>query len=38
LPASWKEADIVPIPKQSPVTNVEKHLRPISLTEKLKNF
>jgi hypothetical protein len=32
LPASWKEADIVPIPKQSLVTNVDKHLRPISLT------
>ena len=25
-------ADVVPISKQNPVTNVKKHLRPISLT------
>ena len=29
LPQSWKFADIVPIPKQKPVKNVNKHLRPI---------
>jgi hypothetical protein len=32
LPRSWKEADIVPVPKQRIVKDVSKHLRPISLT------
>ena len=32
LPQSWKEADIIPIPKQKPVKDINKHLRPISLT------
>jgi hypothetical protein len=32
LPQSWKCADIVPIPKQKPVQEVNKDLRPISLT------
>ena len=32
LPPSWKEADIVPVPKQRIVKDVSKHLRPISLT------
>ena len=32
LPQSWKKADITPIPKQKPVHDVSKHLRPISLT------
>ena len=32
LPHSWKHADITPIPKQTPVQDVNKHLRPISLT------
>ena len=32
LPESWKKADITPIPKQKPVRDVNKHLRPISLT------
>jgi hypothetical protein len=31
-PPSWKEAHIVPIPKQKPVNDVNKDLRPISLT------
>ena len=31
LPPSWKEADIVPIPKQKPVNDVNKDLRPNSL-------
>ena len=31
LPQSWKHADIVPIPKQVPVYDVNRHLRPISL-------
>ena len=32
LPQSWKEVDIAPVPKQTPVDDVNKHLRPISLT------
>ena len=32
LPESWKKADITTIPKQKPVRDVIKHLRPISLT------
>ena len=32
LPPAWKEADVVPVPKQRPIRNVSKHLRPISLT------
>ena len=32
LPKSWKRADINPIPKKTPVLDVNKHLRPISLT------
>jgi hypothetical protein len=32
LPMSWKNADIVPVPKQKPAKYVNKDLRPISLT------
>ena len=32
LPTAWKLADVVPVPKQKPVEDVNKHLRPISLT------
>ena len=32
LPQSWKHADIVPIPKQVLVYDVNRHLRPVSLT------
>ena len=32
LPTSWKKADITPLPKSSPVSDADKHLRPISLT------
>ena len=35
LPRSWKEVDIAPVPKQTPVDDVNKHLRPISLTPVL---
>ena len=35
LPLSWKEADIVPVPKQRPIQDINKHLRPISLTPYL---
>lgn len=32
LPALWKTATIVPLPKKHPPTTIEKDLRPISLT------
>ncbi|XP_020893485.1 uncharacterized protein LOC110232605 [Exaiptasia diaphana] len=38
LPQSWKDADIVPIPKQKPIHNVNKHLRRISLTPVLSKI
>ena len=38
LPQSWKEADIVPVPKQAPADDVNKHLRPISLTPVLSKL
>lgn len=38
LPSSWKHADITPIPKQTPVHNINKHLRPISLTPILSKL
>ena len=34
-PPSWKSADTVPIPKQKPIKDVNKHLRPILLTSIL---
>ena len=38
LPQSWKEADIAPVPKQIPADDVNKHLRPISLTPVLSKL
>ena len=39
LPLSWKEADIVPVPKQRPIQDVSnKHPRPISLTPILSKI
>ena len=32
LPQAWREANVVPVPKQGPIRDVNKHLRPISLT------
>ena len=32
LPSSWKHAYVVPVPKEKPVREVNKHLPPISLT------
>ena len=32
LPPSWKLVDIVPLTKQKPTKDINKHLRPISLT------
>ena len=31
-PGQWKMANIVPIPKEKPVKDINKHLRPVSLT------
>ena len=38
LPQSWKEADIALFPKQTPADDVNKHLRPISLTPVLSKL
>ena len=38
LPPSWKQADVVPVPKQRPVQDINKHLRPISLTPILSKI
>ncbi|XP_022808365.1 uncharacterized protein LOC111345348 [Stylophora pistillata] len=35
---SWKEADVVPVPKQRPLQDINKHLRPISLTPILSKI
>ena len=38
LPTSWKLADLVPLPKQKPVEDLIKHLRPISLTPAISKL
>ena len=38
LPQSWKHANVAPIAKQTPVYDVNKHWRPISLTPVLSKF
>ena len=38
LPSLWKKADITPLPKLSPITDINKHLRPISLTPILSKL
>ena len=38
MPQSWKLANVAPIPKQTPVYDVNKHLRPISLTPVLSKL
>ncbi|PFX26424.1 hypothetical protein AWC38_SpisGene8894 [Stylophora pistillata] len=38
LPPSWKEADVVPVPKQRPINDINKHLRPISVTPILSKL
>ena len=37
-PSSWKLANIIPVPKQSPVQDVNNHLRPISLTPAISKI
>ena len=38
LPRVWKQADITPIPKKKPVSNISKNLRPISLIPALSKL
>ena len=38
LPTSWKMANVSPIPKTRPVNDINKHLRPISLTPILSKI
>ena len=38
LPPLWKEADVVPVPKQRPVQDINKYLRPISQTPILSKI
>ena len=38
LKRTWKEADIVAIPKQKPIQDVNNHLRPISFTPVLSKL
>ena len=38
VPPSWKQAEILPIPKISQVTSQAKHLRPIAITPVLSNM
>ena len=38
LPPVWKEADVVPIPKQKPIQDINRQLRLISLTSVLSKL
>ena len=38
LPSCWKQANITPIPKEKPVKDMSKQLRPISLTPVLSKL
>ena len=38
LPPIWKQANVTPLPKERPVTDVSKHLRPISLTATMSKM
>ena len=38
LPSPWKPADVVPLPKQKPVEDLSKQLRPISLTPAISKL
>ncbi|PFX30132.1 Neuropilin-1 [Stylophora pistillata] len=35
LPRSWKCADVTPLPKNKPIKDIKKDLRPISLTQSI---
>jgi hypothetical protein len=38
LPIVWKRANITPIPNEKPVREINKHLRPISLTSAVSKL
>ena len=38
VPQSWKEANIIAIPKKKPITDINNHLHPISLTPILSKL
>ena len=38
LPSPWKLADVVPLPKEKPVEDLSKQLRPISLTHAISKL
>ena len=38
LPPDWKCANVTPVPKESPVRDINKHLRPISLTPAISKI
>ena len=38
LPPVWKKADVVPIPKEKPIQDINRQLRPISLTPILSKL
>lgn len=38
LPKTWKLANVVPLPKQKPIEDLSKHLRPISLTPAISKL
>jgi hypothetical protein len=38
LPNAWKQANIIPIPKNKPIRDINKNLRPISLTPALSKL
>ena len=38
LPAPWKNADVIPVPKEKPINDIKNQLRPISLTPAMSKI
>jgi hypothetical protein len=38
LPAAWKNADLIPVPKTKPIIDIKNQLRPISLTPAISKI
>ncbi len=38
LPAPWKNADVIPVPKEKPINDIKNQLRPISLTPTMSKI
>ncbi len=38
LPAPWKNADVIPVPKEKPINDIKSQLRPISLTPAMSKI